>query len=150
MLDDGESLYDSRVIVEYLDHRTPVTNLIPQEHNLKIQVRKWESLADGVCDAAVAVITERRRPAEHQDAEFITKQLGKVERGLCAMSDALGDAKWCVDDVFSLADIAVACVLGYLSFRYPDNTWQTDYPNLSRHYKALLKRASFEGTAPSL
>lgn len=150
VLDDGESLYDSRVIVEHLDHRTPVTNLLPHEHNLKIQVRKWEALADGICDAAVAAMMESRRPAEKQDADLIAKQLGKVERGLRAMSDTLGDAKWCVDDTFSLADIALGCVLGYLAFRFASNTWQTEYPNLARHYQAMLKRASFSETGPSL
>lgn len=150
VLDDGESLYDSRVIVEYLDHRTPVTNLLPSGQNLKIQVRKWEALADGVCDAAVAAMLESRRAAEKQDAASIAKQLAKVERGLRAMSDALGDAKWCVDDTFSLADIALGCVLGYLAFRYVDNPWQTDYPNLARHYNTMLKRTSFSETEPSL
>jgi glutathione S-transferase len=150
LLDDGESLYDSRVIAEYLDHRTPVTNLIPHEHNLKIQVRKWEALADGICDAAVAAMLESRRPAEKQDADSIGKQLAKVERGLHVLSDALGENKWCVNDTFSLADIVLGCVLGYLAFRYTDNAWQTAYPNLARHYQAMLKRASFSETGPSL
>jgi glutathione S-transferase len=150
VLDDGESLYDSRVIAEYLDHRTPVTNLIPHEHNLKIQVRKWEALADGICDAAVAAMLESRRSAEKQDVDSIGKQLAKVERGLHALSDALGENKWCVNDTFSLADIALGCVLGYLAFRYTDNPWQTAYPNLARHFQAMLKRASFRETGPSL
>ena len=148
VLDDGYSLFDSRVIVEYLDNRTPLAHLIPQDHSLKIWVRRWEALADGVCDAAVAALMESRRPENLQDAAVITKQLGKVQRGLKALSDDLGDSKWCVNETFSLADIALGCLLGYLELRYKDINWQQQYPNLARHYAALMKRASFMETAP--
>jgi glutathione S-transferase len=148
VLDDGESLFDSRVIVEYLDNRTPLAHLIPQDHSLKIWVRRWEALADGVCEAAVAALMESRRPESLQDAAVITKQLGKVQRGLKALSDDLGDSKWCVNETFSLADIALGCLLGYLELRYQDINWQQQYPNLARHYAALMKRASFMETAP--
>lgn len=150
VLDDGESLFDSRVIVEYLDNRTPLAHLIPQDHSLKIWVRRWEALADGVCDAAVAALMESRRPENLQDAAVITKQLGKVQRGLKALSDDLGDSKWCVNETFSLADIALGCLLGYLDLRYQDINWQQQYPNLARHYAALMKRASFMETAPPI
>jgi glutathione S-transferase len=150
VLDDGESLFDSRVIVEYLDHRTPVANLIPHEHNLKVKVRRWESLADGVCDAAVAAMMEGRRPQASQDAAVIAKQIGKVERGLKALSEDLADSKWCVDDTFSLADIALGCMLGYLDLRFENINWREQYPNLAKHYAALMQRASFKDTAPAI
>lgn len=148
VLDDGESIFDSRVIVEFLDHRTPVAHLIPQDHGQKIRVRRWEALADGVCDAAVAVIMEGRRAAEKQDAAALEKQMGKVTRGLAAMNDELGAAKWCVNGNFSLADIALGCVLGYLDLRYSDLGWKDTYPNLARHYAAMLQRPSFKDTMP--
>ncbi|MEO8417338.1 MAG: glutathione S-transferase N-terminal domain-containing protein [Methylophilaceae bacterium] len=148
ILGDGESLFDSRVIVEYLDNRTPLAHLIPQDHSLKIWVRRWEALADGVCDAAVAALMESRRPENLQDPVTISKQLGKVQRGLKALSEDLGDSKWCVDGTFSLADIALGCLLGYLELRYQDINWQQQYPNLARHYTALMKRASFKETVP--
>ncbi len=148
VLDDGESLFDSRVIAEFLDQRTPVTHLIPHDNTLKIQVKRWESLADGVCDAAIIAINESRRPSQSQDANIIAKQMGKVQRGLRALSDELGDGKWCVDDSFSLADIALGCLLGYLQLRFDHIQWREQYPNLGRHYDALMKRASFKDTAP--
>jgi len=148
VLDDGESLFDSRVIAEFLDHRTPVANLIPHDHTLKIRVKRWEALADGVCDAAIMALNESRRPADTQDAGVIAKQMGKVERGLRALSDELADGKWCVNDTFSLADIALGCLLGYLELRYSTIKWRELYPNLDRHYAALMKRASFHDTAP--
>lgn len=148
LLDDGDSLFDSRVIVEYLDNRTPLARLIPQEHSLRINVRRWEALADGVCDAAVAALMESRRPEQMQDPAFIAKQLGKVERGLKALSRELGNNRWCVDDAFSLADVAVGCVLGYLELRYQHINWQQQYPNLAEYYAELMTRASFKESAP--
>lgn len=148
VLDDGESLYDSPVIAEYLDFRTPVAHLIPQDHTLKIRVRRWEALADGICDAAVAAMMEGRRPEGMQDAAAITKQMTKVERGLQVLNAELGENKWCVADTFSLADIALGCMLGYLQLRYQHLNWQELYPNLARHYASMMKRPSFRDTAP--
>ena len=148
ILDDGDSLYDSRVIVEYLDNRTPLAHLIPsQAHSSKVWVRRWEALADGVCDAAVAVVMEQRKPV--QDAALIEKQMGKVTRGLQALETDLGKNKWCVDDTFSLADIAVGCMLGYVNLRLSSViNLPTEYPNLERLQEALLKRHSFKDSLP--
>jgi len=148
VLDDGRSIYDSPVIAEYLDNKTPVAHLIPQEHNLRIDVRCWEALADGVCDATVAVVMEKRRPAEGQDPKLIERQMLKVERGLRTMAQDLGDSKWCVDDTFSLADIAVGCTLGYLGLRMPEINWREDYPNLAKLFAKLSKRQSFLDSIP--
>lgn len=148
VLDGGESLFDSRVIVEYLDTRTPVAHVLPQDPNQRILVKRWEALADGVCDAAIAAMLEGRRPENLQDPASIAKQMGKVERGLKVLSNDLGKGKWCVSDNFSLADIALGCLLGYLESRYKNIDWQHQYPNLARHYAKMLKRPSFRDTMP--
>lgn len=148
VLDDGTSLFDSRVIVEFLDGRNPLAHLIPLDPAQKIMVRRWEALADGATDAAVAALLESRRPQNLQDPAWITKQRSKVEHGLKALSDDLGKSKWCVNDTFSLADIALGCFLGYLDLRYQDINWKHQYPNLARHYDKLMKRASFKDSVP--
>ncbi|MES2012848.1 MAG: glutathione S-transferase N-terminal domain-containing protein [Pseudomonadota bacterium] len=148
ILDDGDSLYDSRVIVEYLDHRTPLAHLIPADNGSKIAVRRWEALADGVCDAAVAVMLEQRKSAELQDAAYIAKHLEKVTRGLAVLNLDLTKKKWCVNGAFSLADIAVGCVLGYLELRFKHIDLASEYPNLSALYTELMKRDSFKTTMP--
>lgn len=149
ILNDGDSLYDSRVIAEYLDNRTPVTHLIPKENNSKSSVRRWEALADGVCDAAVAVMLEQRKAVSLQDAATITKQMDKVTRGLTALNQELDSNKWCVDNTFSLADIAVGCMLGYVNLRFGTViNLANDYPNLERLNLALLKRKPFKDTLP--
>ena len=147
VLDDGESLFDSRVIVEYLDNRTPLARLIPQEHSAKIWVRRWEALADGVCDAAILARQEAARPEKLRDNAVIEKQIGKVSRGLTQLNAELGENKWCVDDTFSLADIALGCMLGWLDLRYADMGWRESYPNLARHFEEMMKRPSFGETA---
>lgn len=149
VLSDSDSLYDSRVIAEYLDNRTPLANLIPKNNGAKSAVRKWEALADGVCDAAVAVMLEQRKTAQMQDAAFITKQMDKVTRGLTVLNNDLGQNKWFVDDTFSLADIAVGCVLGYLGLRFAEViNIAEDYANLERLQSTLIQRQSFKDTMP--
>ncbi len=155
VLPDGDSLYDSRVIVEYLDNRTPLAHLIPQDLNAKVKVRRWEALADGICDAAVATMLEQRKSAEKQDAAFIERQWTKVISGLKALNEDLGKAEgvgkssWCVNGTFSLADIAVGCMLGYLNLRFANViNLAAEYPNLERLQLALLKRPSFKDSMP--
>lgn len=148
ILDDETALYDSRVIVEYLSARTPVNHLLPSEHKLKIEVLRWEALADGVCDAAVAIIIEQRKSEEMQSEAFLQKQLLKVEGGLAALNNDLSKKKWCVNESFSLADISVGCLLGFIDLRLKHLNWQDQYPNLAKHFTILSKRPSFKETAP--
>ena len=148
LLDDGEALYDSRVIAEFLDHRTPVAHLIPQDTTSKIAVRRWEALADGICDAAIAAMMEQRKPAEQQSQATIDKQLGKVTAGLEKMNADIAKKKWCVNETFSLADIALGCALGYVDLRHKHLNWQDNYQALARHYSILIKRPSFKETMP--
>ena len=155
ILDDGDSLYDSTVIVEYLDNRTPVAHLLPLDSNSRIKVRRWEALADGVCDAAVATMIEQRKEESMQDVNFIARQMGKVSLGLQVLNDdlakssALGKSRWCVNGAFSLADIAVGCMLAYVNLRFSAVIdLATDYPNLAELQIALHKRPSFKDSQP--
>jgi glutathione S-transferase len=91
--DDGSTLFDSRVIVEYLEQQKPWPMLIPVDEAHMIAVKRWEALADGISDAAAAIFIERKRPAAQQSQEWIDRQLGKVELGLRAMNDELGGAR---------------------------------------------------------
>lgn len=149
IMEDGGAVFDSRVIVEYLDTLTPVGRLIPPNGRERVEVRVWEALADGVLDAAILVRLEKtQRPPEHQSQKWIDRQMGKVEHGLAAMSRGLGDKPWCNGNAYTLADIAVGCALGYLDFRFPEIDWRGAYPNLSRLAEKLAARPSFIDTAP--
>ena len=148
VLDDGDTLYDSRVIVEYMDRLSPVSRLLPQEGRPLTRVKRWEALADGMTDAAVTIFLECKRSSLKQDEEWIARQHGKISRALAVMAEQLGDRLWCVDEGYTLADIAVGCALGYLELRFPDIDWKIQYPNLERHYQKLLERSSFQDTIP--
>jgi glutathione S-transferase len=148
VLDDGTALYDSRVIMEYLDSVTPVGHLIPETTRPRIQVKRWEALADGVLDAAIAIVLEKKRVPQLQSTDWIARQSGKIERGLKAMSQDLGESTWCTGHSFNLADLVVGCALFYLDFRFSEVHWRKEYPNLGQLIDKLAKRNSFKNTVP--
>ena len=152
VLDDGKTLFDSRVIVEYLDSVSPAGHVLPKDARPRIAVKRWEALADGIADAAAAVFIEKKRPTTQQSPDWIRRQMGKVNAGLKAMSEELDAVKtqpaWCAGDTFSLADIAVGCALGYLDFRFPEVEWRRAHPALAELYDRLMQRATFKETVP--
>jgi glutathione S-transferase len=149
IMEDGGAMFDSRVIVEYLDTLTPVGKLIPPNSRERAEVKCWEALADGVLDAGVAIRLERtQRPESQQSPEWIQRQMSKVNAGLKAMSAGLNDTAFCSGSHYSLADVAVGCALGWLSFRFPEIDWRGDYPNLAKLFDKLSERQSFKDTVP--
>ena len=149
MLDDETALFDSRVIVEFLDNVSPFSRLIPDENRERIAVRRWEALTDGVLDAGLLVRYESLRPGKEQSAAWVERQMGKIQRGLAAMAVELGDKSWCHGNGYTLADIAFGCCLGWLDFRKPGGIeWRSEYPNLVKHFDKLMERASFQDTVP--
>lgn len=149
LIEDSPALFDSRVIVEYLDTLTPVGKLIPGSGRERAGVKSWEALADGVLDAAILVRLERsQRAPEQQSQEWIARQLGKVDAGLQAMATDYVDTPFCVGNQFTLADVAVGSGLGWLSFRFPEIDWRGRHPNLALLFDRLSERPSFKDTAP--
>ena len=149
VLDDGTALYDSRVIVEFLDNASPASRLIPEGNRERIAVRRWEALADGVLDAGLLVRYESLRPRGEQGADWVAKQMAKVRRGLARLDADLGTEDWCHGDRYTLADIALACCVGWLDFRKPGGLdWRAGYRNLARHYDRLMEHPEFAETAP--
>lgn len=146
--DDGTRLFDSSVIVEYLDSISPVARLIPDPVRQRIHVRRWEALADGMMDAGVLLVQEGRRPAELQSDAVVARQRGKVDRALAFAATELGERSWCAGEAYSLADIALGCALGFLDFRFQDIDWRGRHKNLARHADKLFSQAPFEATAP--
>jgi len=148
IMEDGGAVFDSRVIVEYLDTMTPVAKLIPTAGRERVEVRTWEALADGLLDAAIAVRLEQtQRPPEQQSQKWIDRQMGKVDAALEAMASGLEGKNWCHNNAYSLADIAVGCALAYLDFRFPQIDWRNRHPDLAKLYTKLAARQSFIDTA---
>ncbi|MCL2874820.1 MAG: glutathione S-transferase N-terminal domain-containing protein [Betaproteobacteria bacterium] len=149
VLDDETPLFDSRVIVDYIDNVSPNNKLIPAPNRERIEVRRWEALADGICDAAVGIVFESRRPPAQQSAEWIARHQAAIIRSLAFMAAELGEQPYCMGTHFSMADVAVGAALGYLAFRLPDVAWQEEHPNLDKLHAKLLQRPSFAETLPS-
>lgn len=152
VMEGGEAVFDSRVIVEYLDTLSPVGKLIPPQGRERAEVKTWEALADGVLDAALLARLEAtwagRSAAQRCDA-WIERQMSKIDAALKAMSTGLGDKAFCSGIHFSLSDVAVGCALGYLDFRFPEVNWRDSHANLARLQEKLVQRPSFAETQAS-
>jgi glutathione S-transferase len=145
------AMFDSRVIVEYVDTLSPVGQLIPRTGRERVEVRTWEALADGLLDAAILARLEQTwkgRGDGERSAGWTERQMNKVHAAVKAMGQGLGERAWCSGNHFSLADIAVGCALGYLDFRFPDIDWRADHANLARLFDKLSARPSFADTLP--
>ncbi len=150
VMEGGEAVFDSRVIVEYVDTLSPVGKLIPPSGRERVEVRTWEALADGLCDALLLARMEATwGPREGARCPaWIDRQMSRVDSTLKAMSAGLGDKPWCNGNHFTLADVAVGCALDYLSFRFGHVDWRAEHANLARLAEKLEARQSFIDTAP--
>jgi glutathione S-transferase len=150
VLDGGEAVFDSRVITEYVDTLSPVGKLIPPSGRERVEVRTWEALADGLCDAAILARMEANwGPREGARCQaWIDRQLSRVDSAVKAMARGLGDKPWCNGNHFTLADVAVGVALGYLDFRFGHIDWRSEHANLARLVEKLAVRQSFIDTAP--
>jgi glutathione S-transferase len=149
VMEGGEAVFDSRVIVQYVDTLSPVGKLIPDRGRERTEVLTWEALADGVMDAAILARLEQTwagRAEAQRSAAWVSRQMDKVHACLAAMSQGLGDKPFCSGIHFSLADIATGCALGYLDYRFAHIEWRTQYPNLERLEAKLAQRQSFIDT----
>ena len=152
VMEAGEAMFDSRVIVEYVDTLSPVGRLIPASGRERVEVRTWEALADGALDAAILARLERTwtgRSEIERSPAWIDRQLGKVRAAVRAMGLGLGEKPWCsTGNHLTLADISVGCALDYLDFRFPEIDWRAERPNLARLHEKLSARPSFIETKP--
>ncbi len=152
VMEGGEAVFDSRVIVEYLDTLSPVGKLIPAQGRERAEVKTWEALADGLMDAAILARLEAtwsgRSETQRSDA-WIERQMGKIEATLKAMNTGLGEKPFCSGIHFSLSDVAVGCALGYLDLRFAQINWRETYPSLAKLQEKLMQRPSFMETRPA-
>jgi glutathione S-transferase len=152
IMEGGEALFDSRVIVEYLDTLSPVGKLIPASGRERAEVKTWEALADGLLDAAILARLENTWPGREEGQRspaWVARQMDKIQLALSAMARGLGERSFCAGTHFSLADIAVGCALGYLDFRFASTDWRTAHPSLDKLYERLSQRSSFSDTLPA-
>lgn len=148
VLDDARTLFDSRVIIEYLEGLQPEPALIPPEFVTRISAKRWEALADGLSDAAAAAFLEKKRVVAQQSPEWIARQHQKMTRALEEASKELAEQPWCAGPAYSIADIALASALGYLDLRFNEVNWRTTHPNLAVWSEKIFARPAFLQTLP--
>lgn len=147
ILEDGSSVYESRFILEWLETKHPSPPLAPSAPDDILAMKRFEVLADGVCDAMVLMFFEKTRA--HPSAEWTARQGRKVEGGLREIARLAGNNEYLVAGRFTYADIAVGSLLGYARLRWPDNDWAERYPNLAALSARLEARPSFAATVPT-
>lgn len=126
ILDDGNTLYDSRVIVAYLDQVAGGNKLFPVDPMQRIEVMKLEALADGIMDAAILQVYEKRFREEHERSHrWVERQADRMNAALSHLETTLPSASGAP----TAGTIAVACALGYLDLRF-EGAWRRSYPGL--------------------
>ena len=143
--DDGERLYDSPVICEYLDSLAEGPKLFPPAGAERWRALRRQALADGILDAAILRMLEtRRRPEALRWDGWVRLQSGKIAKAL----DQLEREADGLDGPLTIGEIAVGCALGYLDFRFPDEDWRAARPALAAWYEGFAGRPSMRQTAP--
>jgi len=148
ILDDETCVFDSPVIAEYADTLNDTPILIPRTDALaRMRVKRWEALADGIMDSAVAVRTESMRPPSNQEvakleADNIIRHNDAITRALAYASGQLGQRAWCEGSSITLSDLALVSALIYLNLRQPERDWRGTHPNLAAWFSRISERAS--------
>jgi glutathione S-transferase len=145
ILDDGSTVYDSPVILEYLDHLAGGGKILPKDPKARFAALQLQALADGILDASILVVYEGRyRPAEKHEQKWLELQNGKVARGLAALEAAPPG----LDSPPNVGQITLACALAYRDFRFP-GTWRNEHPKLVAWLDNFAASVpSFETTKP--
>jgi len=145
VLDDGSTLYDSPVILEYLDHMAGGGKIIPNDPKARFDALRLQALADGLMDASILIVYEGRyRPPEKHEQKWLDLQAGKVDRALAALEASPPG----LDSPPNVGQISLACALGYREFRFP-GTLAKSCPRLAAWLETFAARVpAFEATRP--
>ncbi len=143
-------IYDSKVIVQYLEYLKQEPLMYPLDPTDNISARLIETIFDGVCDAVVLVFLENSRHENLRSTDWIKRQKKKIYRGIEYMSGDLGNKNYFVGNDFSIADVCGISCLEYLDLRFSKFNWRRQYPNLENYWHTHKDRKSFLETKPSI
>jgi glutathione S-transferase len=145
--DDGTAFYDSRVILDYLDHVAGGGKIVPREPAARFDALRMQALCDGALDASLLIVYEGRyRPEDKRVQTWIERQADKVKRGL----DVLEAAPPKITPMPDVGQITLACLLGYRDFRFANDDWRKAYPRLRVwHDQFAAQVPAFAATKPT-
>ena len=144
IFEDGEAIFDSRVITQYLDELAG-SNLYPRERIYDILT--LEALADGIMESAVSITYESKlRPENEQSPSWMEAQWSKVLHAIKALDDEEFKA---MNGEMNMGQIAVACALGYLDFRHDARQWRSGHSNLASWNDKMMKLPALIKTIPT-
>lgn len=146
----GDTVYDSRFINEWIEAKHSEPPLVPGDADARLECRRFEVLADGICDALVLMLFENTRAADKRSAPWFARQSRKVEGGLAEIARRAGQGPFVMGANFSIADIAVGSMLGYLALRWPEHNWRQQHRGLDALSRSLEERPSFRQTTPTV
>lgn len=142
VLPDGTAIYDSVVIVDYLDELTG-GSLVPRSGPDRIRILTLHALGNGVIDAAIRHVQEIRRPPAEVSRRFLDMKRAEIGRGLDRLDKTPLDP-----NRVNIATIAIAVGLGYVDFRIADEDWRAGRPALTEFYRRFAARPSMAATIP--
>lgn len=146
--DSGEALFDSNILLDYIEQFAVAPALLPLDKEAALQVKQLVALADGIADAGIAILLEGRRPLDKQYDAWVVRQQTKIERGLAALEARAQGKTWLHGTALSVADIAAGCMLLWLDFRMTNFDWRSNHPALRALADRLATRPSFQQTLP--
>lgn len=146
---EKQHIFDSKVIIRYLDQIVPNPKLYPSDHKNELSTLTIEAIADGICDAVVLIRLENVRVNNLISKQWIERQEEKILNGLKYLSKDLGSKNYFVDDYFNIADISAFTSLEYVDIRFKELDWRREFPNLDNYWKFHNTRDSFANTKPS-
>ena len=146
--DGGEPLFDSKVIVQYLDNRFPNSLFYPAAPTENISAKLVEAAADGVSDALVLIYLENARQEKLRSSDWIDRQTTKIYQGVKYLSEYLGTKQFFVGGHFTIADVSTFSCLEYVDLRFPKFNWKIEYPNLKNYWDIHKTRQSYLETQP--
>ena len=143
-----EPLFDSKVIIQYLDYYKPKPLFYPKNSEENISARLIETVADGICDSIVLIFLENSRKENLRSKNWIKRQEIKIFEGVKYLSNYLDEKKYFVGSYFNIADVSGFSCLEYLDLRFPKLKWRDKYPNLKKYWHTHKDRQSFKETMP--
>ena len=146
---NNETIYDSKFIIEWIEHNYPDPAVFPTDAKTKFKAQQIQVIADGICEAVILLFFENMRPDPQQSKPWSERQIKKISNGLQALEQQISNDEFCVDNTFGIADISVVSAVDYLSLRFKTYEWRNKFTRISKFVARQSARQSFIETMPT-